>query len=628
MNKTKAGRLLAGIAAAPLLLQVIPGAPVTAQTRDLGGTYEQLHPKQQALIGRWVDEYKAIYKRQLTAEYIYNRLPLSARTTFQAVTHALMNSRLTSKDGKAMGTALDLVDVVERVSGQVPEARGDRQFRVYVFLKPGAVNKLYQAKEFERGHDNTVYHIGYPMNFRQQGGVPSIQISVARTGRRADVDVDYRSSSPVKALVSGHLTSANSDVRAGNNESVHNRRWNGLANWWQSIMAAFIEKAPQREPEEGLTPGAEMERRRVAKGPIHEAVHAYLTDWLIKQEPEQLLPLFSVKAYPCVAEFGGDSRPDSKMALLRILRRLQDRNRSLGKVARLEDVVTPVSYRLPDALPVSHAYERVFSLQEVHEDTAWTTDCRLRYRLQMTESVPRPPHRLHSTYVASMRIKNPAEPQVFLVQTWAQEGGEWRIVSFDLKRKTMTPPADLLTAAGPGVGANPGAAEVSGEAEKLLGLWLMKKQSEEAAKFFLPESYACDVFAEAGSAAGEGGQGSVKRVLEFLNEVAGHALPDTNLNGVITAAEAGHPDLRPLAHSRAGAFLLAETSGELLRTGGCGLDLRAARRAAAKGGAEGKGIATIFRLVRGAGEESGGITLNWKKSAQGWRITSYSVDVD
>jgi hypothetical protein len=575
-----------------------------------------------------VKEYRAIFKRQLSPETLYDQLPMSARTTFQAVTHALMNSKLTSEDGKPMGTALDLIDLVERISGQVPDARGDRQFRIYVYLKPGALNKLHTAREFKRGHDNTVYHIGYPINFRQQGGVPSIQISVARTGKRADIDVDYRSSSPVKALVSGHLTSANSDVRAGNNASVHNRRWNGLADWWRELMAVFIEKPAPEEPAEGLTPGAEAERKRIARGPIHEAIHAYLDDWLIKRRPEELLPLFSIKAYPCVAELGGDARPDSRLALVRILEQMKSRNRALGSVKRLEDVVSAVSYKLPDSAAVSHPYERLFSLQEVPEDVAWAIDCRVRYKLQLAEPIPRPPHKFNKTFVVSMRIKDPKEPQSFVVQTWAKEGPEWRLTSIDVKRKTMSPPPDLLAGAVSSQVPDADSERVSEEAGKLLERWLMKKQPAEAAKYFLPESFACNAYAEGQPARREPAAADSKLLMAFLDEVAKEAVPAQRLDGVIASVEAEHHELKPLPHSRSAAFLLSEIRGDLLRMSDCRFDPRTLRSRQPSKPPEGKGLATSFRLVQLQGEEGASITLYWKRSSEGWRVSSYAVIAD
>ena len=73
---------------------------------------------------------------------------------------------------------------------------------------------LDQSKEFSRSADNTVYHNGLPICFRSTGGTPSIQVSLTRDGSRADIDVDYRSSKFPTALVNGHLTASNSDIRA------------------------------------------------------------------------------------------------------------------------------------------------------------------------------------------------------------------------------------------------------------------------------------------------------------------------------------------------------------------------------------------------------------------------------
>lgn len=585
-------------------------------------------PPQKALVRRWAAEYTTVFKRELDPEKVYNDLPLSARTTFEAVTHALMSTKLTSVNGKSLGAAIDLVDIVERVSGKVPDTRGDRQFRIYVYLKPGAINKLYAAKEFRRTHDNTVYHVGYPVNFRQQGGAPSIQFSIARTGRRADIDVDYRSSSPAKALFDGHLAAANSDVRAGQNDRVHNRRWNGLSNWWSTLLAAFIEKPTAEESIEGLAARAEADRKRIGSSSAPEAIHGYLSDWLIKGKPQELLPLVSIKAYPCVNEFGGDSRPDSNLALARILRELQDRNSSLGKVARLEDVVQPVAYPLPGGVPVPHAYQGVFSIQEVPDDVAWATDCRVRYKMQLVESIPRPPHNLNKTYVVSMRIKNPKRPDVFLSQTWKQESGEWRIVAFELRRPN-SPPVEKLLTAEPDLPQNSDAGQIAAEAEKLLTTWLVSKQPSAAAKFFSRESYSCDAYAEgADSIPLPARVTDQTNLLRFLQDAANQALQNEDLAGVIAAGEASHHELKPIPHRQGVAFLLAEVSGDLLRMSPCNFDEKELSKPSSSKQPRGMAYATVFRLVHTQGDETAAISLHWKKLQNEWRVASYRVSVD
>src|SRR5689334_19707662 len=156
----------------------------TNETRRFGGRYDRLLPEQQKLVEAWIVEYSRITGQSFDTESIYDSLPLSTRSTFEAVTHALLRTKLTADDGSSLGTGLDLVQLVEAVHGQIPNTRGDHQFRVYVLLKPDALDRLYKSREFKRTRDNTIYHVSYPLCFRQQGGVPSIQVSVTRTGRR------------------------------------------------------------------------------------------------------------------------------------------------------------------------------------------------------------------------------------------------------------------------------------------------------------------------------------------------------------------------------------------------------------------------------------------------------------
>src|SRR5689334_11370018 len=214
-------------------LALLFAATLSAQNKaptaphELNGTYEELSPAQKKLIDEWYAEYNQMtHDNSQPTEY--NQFSLSTRTTFEAVTHALMTTELTDKSGKSMGNALDLVQSIEAINGKVPRARGDLQFRIYVVLKPDALQKLKASSEFFRDRDNTVYHHGYPLNYRQDGGTPSIQISVAKDSRHADIDVDYRSAKFPEALFNGHLTAANSDVRARGNTQKHLQRWQGL----------------------------------------------------------------------------------------------------------------------------------------------------------------------------------------------------------------------------------------------------------------------------------------------------------------------------------------------------------------------------------------------------------------
>lgn len=139
--------------------------------------------------------------------FTYDSPKTRLSTSFVAVPSLTVSSRVRT----------EFIGIVARVDA-VHGARGDLQFRLYVQLAPDALALLDASQEFGRSMDNTVYHKGYPICYRSQG-TPSIEVSVSRDGALSDID--YRSSKFPAFLFNGHLTAANSDVRAGNNDERH-----------------------------------------------------------------------------------------------------------------------------------------------------------------------------------------------------------------------------------------------------------------------------------------------------------------------------------------------------------------------------------------------------------------------
>ncbi len=157
----------------------------------------------------------------------------------------------------------------------------------------------------------------------------------------------------------------------------------------------------------------------------------------------------------------------------------------------------------------------------------------------------------------------------------------------------------------------------------------MRKQPAEALKHFMPESFACNAYAETHPARREPAPAAdSKNLMTFLDEVAKNAVPAQRLDGVIASVEAEHHELKPLPHSRSAAFLLSEISGDLLKMSDCGFNPRTLRSQQPARQPAGKGLATSFRLVQVQGEEGAAITLFWKRSPEGWRVSSYAVIAD
>ena len=164
-------------------------------------------------------------------------------------------------------------------------------------MKPGALELLSRSKEFSRSADNTVYHKGYPICFRSTGGPPSIQFSLSRDASRADIDVDYRSSKFPVALFNGHLTASNSDIRASGNDAKHNQQWSGMQNWWGNLLGLpWAETFRLGTESDRVIPAAP---RRKGGNPS-DAVHDFLSGWLVEQKPEEAIAYFAEQSYACV----------------------------------------------------------------------------------------------------------------------------------------------------------------------------------------------------------------------------------------------------------------------------------------------------------------------------------------
>jgi hypothetical protein len=84
--------------------------------------------------------------------------------------------------------------------------------------------------------------------------------------------------------------------------------------------------------------------------------------------------------------------------------------------------------------------------------------------------------------------------------------------------------------------------------------------------------------------------------------------------------------MKPIGHEKEGAFLLAQVSGQLLRTSSCGAVIE--KKPASSGARAGVGFATAFRLVQPDGDENAVITLYWKKPQGEWRVSSYQAAID
>jgi hypothetical protein len=347
-----------------------------------------------------------------------------------------MRSTLTDQEGRSLGHAIDLLTGVDRIAGQQSGRGGDQQFRLYVRLRPDTRDILDRSREFVRGHENTVYHAGYPHSYRLGEGTPSIQFSLAADGLSADIDVDYRASKSPQSLFNGHLTSANSDVRAGDNAQLHGKRWSGFANWWGDIFnnVPFAERPAAAAGPFGTAPTrtpTALPANRPAAAAISElsdAVQEFLTDWLIRRDYREAAMFLAADAFGCVADsMSIDPRtpPDRQQAAVRQL--LERAANQWGRPRNLTEAMNPVIPWSPAVRVTKHAFDQDFTIVEAPTELGLQYACGAPApKTFVAASTPE-----YGTYYgALLQVVREGQAGGTLVLVWRRVNGEWRIVSY------------------------------------------------------------------------------------------------------------------------------------------------------------------------------------------------------
>ena len=163
-----------------------------------------------------------------------------------------MTTPLTDASGQKFGDGLALIERVDTVKGEVS---GTSQRSPVSDLRP--IDRRTRARcwsaraSSSAALDNSVYHKGYPVNYREARGTPSIQRGRLRwTVVSRNVDVDYRASRlprsclPSTATVRGELGSGQSESRQQRPQR-HAARWIGYHELVceASIRASRVEQA-------------------------------------------------------------------------------------------------------------------------------------------------------------------------------------------------------------------------------------------------------------------------------------------------------------------------------------------------------------------------------------------------
>jgi hypothetical protein len=263
---------------------------------------------------------------------------------------------------------------------------------------------------------------------------------MAEDGLSADVDVDYRSSKMPQAMWNGHLTSANSDVRAGSNYERHNNRWSGLVAWWQALFGRLPEKAS------GAAPGVLMaappplkvnplppNRPLGADIPdIADAAQEFLADWLVRRNYDEAMEFVSDDALPCILlDLRGVGLRDPSRRQMR-----QSVEEFAEVFDRRHETLSGVIERIPAWGPnlreVAHRYSDDFYLGEVSDAVAESFLCGNRVGGQRQAVSGSQPAAFGTYYGTIFRFRLETAAEGAFAVLWRREDERWKAVSYDV----------------------------------------------------------------------------------------------------------------------------------------------------------------------------------------------------
>jgi hypothetical protein len=606
-----------------VLLSVLAVEIIVAQQspQRFGGAYSELDARRQQLVADWVVRFVKVTGQNLDARSFYDDLlSLSTKTTFDAVTHALMTTPLTDASDQKFGDGLSLIERVDTVKGEVSGTSSDRQFRLYVRLTPNAREMLERSREFKRGIDNTVYHKGYPINYREQNGAPSIQVSIALDGRLADIDVDYRSSSFPGVLFNGHLSAANSDVRAGNNADRHAARWSGFQNWWRSFFGASLDRTPDTKE----TPAFALPKvPRTGKKSINVMVPDFLQAWLVEGNVVAAMGYVSDRSYACLAQDSPDpSAFDRGLAPIQILVNLKAAHDALGKHDSLEGLTIGVPLPIPGLRAVSQPHQAQFVLYDIPDDLAARFDCASR----LTPGAPtKRPRAYGQHFGATFRIAG-ARSDTSIALLWAKEDGYWKIVSWYVAPKPDETPEAPAPPESKVVRITADLTLVNA-AKNFVDTWLIRKNYDAAFRDLSTRSYACyDLVRGPDAPASTSPDDAGRKIRAGLERIGQWVGTERNLEEIVEAAEPLHPSIRLMDQPYSHMFSLTSFPTALGDAVECDARARGAVPPDPMPLEYGEAFGMTFRFRTQSGDAPV-LRLLWRKEDSTWRVTSYDVDV-
>jgi hypothetical protein len=453
------------------------------------------------------------------------------------------------------------------------------------------------------------------MNFRLQGGVPSIQFSVSADAQFADIDVDYRSSQFPASLFNGHLSSANSDVRAGNNHDKHIGGWDGLEPWWSGWEGLGDWRAALVAARGGEPP---PEPPRKGGGAAEVAVFDFLSSWLVEQQLDVALAYFSTEVNKCLSS--DDENPTALTPRQRLTQNMALTNQVLGQPSRLADAIQGVHLgELELVAQTSNEYHQQFVLSSVPADRVVEFDCAFKgvsvpeaYRAALSR---RGEYQLATFYLGTSQMRGAT-----IALLWKREPDGWRVVSYELEPALgLVPDLRVQTRGVRTRETVPSDPDFVRSHEAFIDAWLVENDYDAALGFLTDTSRSCvDLFGDDGSNRTTLREG-FESIAEFIGPIDHESL-DEAIEGV-TPSGLEFKVVEPQTN----AYTLLSLPDALAESFDCTTPPEERTPISTRGDSvTGNYYASLFRL-KVVGERPAPFFTVWAKQNNAWRIIAFEL---
>jgi hypothetical protein len=432
--------------------------------------------------------------------------------------------------------------------------------------------------------------------------------------------VDYRASFFPVGLLNGHLSSANSDVRAGSNADRHAAQWSGFQQWWRGFFGIRLEKAPD---EVNTTSALVLPTvPRAGKKDIKEMVPDFLQAWLIEGDAVAAMGYVSPRSYACLAQDAPDpSSFDRGLAPFQILVNLRAAREGLARHDSLAGLTVGVPLTIPGLRAVAHPGQAQFVIYELPDSVAARFDC----ETQLIPGLPKGSRAYANHIATTFRIAGSAR-NTAVALLWARENGYWKIVSWQTEpeaKVTLEPASEPA----PKVVRIKADMPLVNAAKGFVETWLVRRDYDAASRYLSAKSYGCyDLVRSPDAPASTSPDDAGKKLRASLERIGQSVGTSRSLEATVEAAEPLHPAILVMEQPYSRMFSLTSFPAALGDAVECEARARGDRPPDPMPLEYGSAFGMTFRF-RTQGGDAPVLRLLWRKEDNAWRITAFDVEV-